>query len=1123
MIDSTTFTFEMLSNPTKLAKATIDAMEADDTGDAFQINDPNNGFVMQMLANMAVFSKFSQKVDYVSSFFYPQRARNAEQLFPRLSQFDYVKLMASPATLPFVFAMSKSWVIDNAVYYDDNYNRLEIPATSFITLGNIVYSMYHPIEILVNRNTGAVTAFYDTTVENPLNILSTNMLLDVQEYSYNGIDWFQIQFNMYQFNREILNFTVGSEQGFLRTFDYEDQFYAIRVYTQNRQGLWDELDYSLSQLYYNYETPTALIKLLPDTNQVTVEIPQIYFDNSQISQNIKVEIYTTKGAVNYSLSPADINGLQANFDTKSSAFAAPFDKAPSWNIFPTTTDVAGGSDAMTYNEIRDAIVNQRLYDGVAITSPQILQAGKRAGFDLSRLVDDLTERIYSAANILRDTSNLTLPTFSGHILLKDDALAGNPSSILNFSDGYYTILPTTIFKIGETGLGCTPLSNAQITYLSNLTKAQLVKELNQGTYVRQPFHVTLLTTAKSPQASLYNLLSPKMTSLVFDRENPHSAPQMSVLTCVVEHLASGTGGYRLSMNVQRSSNIALSDINQLSLTLTCTTKTGQLAYLPFTYSTTTDRGIDIWEAVLSTNYHLTNDNYITVALLDNDDQLLNVEIALNQEFSVLTSFVKSYDPTIPADPYLNNLLPLSYQFNQTVMAKQTMMVSLGTNLSRQIYAGVNTSWGNDVYQTATSNIYHITNKPLFQLDEQGIINTRYNSDTNNLEVIQLYANGDTPVTTGDLTYTTTAVTAVPASGTTTTYVLNNAQGLLIGMAARGTNIPVGSTITAINGNNITLSQKVTNVIPVGTDLIFTNPNPLLRTAVVQSNIGVQLSVASTQNLLVGQSVYGFNIPAGAKIAAVNSATVFSLDRPTTSVVAANTLLTILNKSAPGVLKTAQGEIVKDINGNPIVIKSASNQYRIPSILFDGRLFASEDPQDQTIVTTISELLENYANQISTIDAGLIEDSQVFYKPARTMGLATYSVGGGREIRLPLQLSFSVTVYVDTPVYNSPTLLNTMSDSIIRVVSESLDQDVISISDIAQSIKQTLGSNAAAIEMGDISNIDGLKLIALKDAGVKPSIETLLILENDNSISRKPNVSINYLPKPDTSSLAAMVL
>ncbi len=1123
MIDSTTFTFDMLSNPTKLAKATIDAMEAEDTGSAFQINDPNNGFVMQMLANMAVFSKFSQKVDYVSSFFYPQRARNAEQLFPRLSQFDYVKLMASPATVPFIFAMSKSWVIDNAVYYDENYNRLEIPANSFITVGNIVYSMYHPIEILVNRNTNAVTAFYDTTVENPLNILATNMLLDVQEYTYNGIEWFQIQFNMYQFSREILNFTVGSEQGFLRTFDYEDQFYAVRVYTQNRQGNWDELDYSLSTLYYNYQTPTALIRLLPDNNQVTIEIPQIYFDNSQISQNIKIEIYTTKGAVNYSLSAADISSLQANFDTKSSGYAAPFDKAPSWNIFPTTTDIAGGSNAMDYAEIRDAVVNQRLYDGVAITSPQILQAGKRAGFDLSRLVDDLTERIYSASNILRDTNNLTLPTFSGHILLKDEALSGNPSTILNFSDGYYTLLPTTVFKIGETGLGCRPLSNAEINSLSNLTKSQLVNELNQGNYVRQPFHVTLLTTAKSPQASLYNLLSPKMISLVFDRENPHSAPQMSVLTCVVEHLASGTGGYRLSINVQRSSNIALNDISNLSLTLICTTKTGQLAYLPFTYSTTNDRGVDIWEAILSTNYHITNDNYITVALLDNDDQLLNVEIALNQQFSVLTSFIKSYDVNVPADPYLNSLLPLSYQLTQTAMAKQTITVSLGTNLSSQIYAGVNTSWGNEVYQIAANTVYHTTDKPLFQLDEQGILNTRYNSSTNSLEVIQLYASGDTPVTTSDLTYRTTGVTAVPSSGTTTTLTLNSSQGLLIGMSARGTNIPVNSVITVINGNNVTLSQKITVVIPASSEIIFTNPNPLLRTTVVQPAVGVQLSVASTQNLLVGQSVYGFNIPAGAKIASIGSATVFSLDRPTTSVVAANTLLTILNKTAPGVVKVAQGEIVRDVSGNPIVIAAASNQYRIPSILFDGRLFASEDPQDQTIVTTISELLENYANQISTIDAGLIEDSQVFYKPARTMGLATYSVGGGRELRLPLQLGFSVSVYVDTPVYNNPTLLNTMSDSIIRVVSDSLNDDIISISDIAQSIKETLGSNAVAIEMGDISNIDGLKLIALKEAGVKPSIETLLVLENDNSISRKPNVSINYLPKPDTSALASMVL
>ena len=126
MLNSDTFTRDMLSNPSKLSSAMIDAMEASDTGTPLSINDPNNGFVMQMLANNYIFSKFSEKVDYVSGFYYPNRARTAEQLYPRLSEFDYIKLMASPAVLPFVFAMSRDWIIANAVFFDANYNKLQI-------------------------------------------------------------------------------------------------------------------------------------------------------------------------------------------------------------------------------------------------------------------------------------------------------------------------------------------------------------------------------------------------------------------------------------------------------------------------------------------------------------------------------------------------------------------------------------------------------------------------------------------------------------------------------------------------------------------------------------------------------------------------------------------------------------------------------------------------------------------------------------------------------------------------------------------------------------------------------------------------------------------------------------
>ena len=268
-------------------------------------------------------------------------------------------------------------------------------------------------------------------------------------------------------------------------------------------------------------------------------------------------------------------------------------------------------------------------------------------------------------------------------------------------------------------------------------------------------------------------------------------------------------------------------------------------------------------------------------------------------------------------------------------------------------------------------------------------------------------------------------------------------------------------------------------------------------------------------------MFGFNIPTGAKVESIQSTTQFRLTIPTTVLVETNTLLTIINTTAPGVIKTEIGSVITDPTGEPVVVKSAQNQYRIPSILFDGRLFSSQDPKDQDIVTTISERLENYANQILTIDAGLIEDSNVFYKPARTMGFANFGVGGGRKINMSLELSFSVIIYVDVSTYNTQKLLSTMSSTVISIINEAIQQPIISVSDITCNIRNQLGTNVSAVEMGDISGIDGLRLISLEESGAVPSIENLLSLNSDGTISRAPNISITYLPKPDTSEATVL--
>jgi hypothetical protein len=1121
-IDGDTYTQDMLSNPTKLVKATIDALEASDTGGSFTITDPNNGFVMTQIANMEIFAKFSQKIDSVTSYLYPQRARNADQLYPHLSEYDYVKLMASPATLPFVFALSEDWIIANSVYYDTNYNKLIIPATSYITMGNIVYSMYYPIEILVNRNTKAVTAFYDTSVSNDLYTLSSNMLLDVQRYTQNGINWFQITFNMFQFERTVFSDTVSSNQGYIKTVSYEDQFYAAKVFTTDKKGNYVELSYALTKLFYDYQTPTVLLSLLSDTNQIRFEIPQIYFDNGQISQTIRVELYTTKGAVNYSLSLADVTGRQAYFDPTSSPYAAPMDQMPSYILYPTVLDVVGGSNALTYSEVRDAIVGQRLSTRTAVTTPEVIEAGKKAGFNLTRIVDDLTERIYFASNILTDSKGMILPTFAGNILLADDALAGNPSTILSFTDGYYTVLPTTTFTISANGVTAIPLNDGQVSAYAGLTQTNLIAELNKGTYVRQPFHISLRTDKKSPQAMVYNLLSPSMTSLVFNAENAHSAPQLAVTACGVNHLVNGTGGYQIVLNMTRSSNLQGIPASNLSVILTCLTKTGSFAYLPATYVSTSNNGVDTWVVQLSTSYHITNDDYLTVSMRNASDVLTSVEISLTQSFTVLGCFTRVYDPTIPVDGTLNLLLPSSLQSTLVVMAQQTLTLSLGTNLSSQIYSGVNTSWGNDVYKITDDTVYYSTDVPVFQNNEQGVIETRINPTNHNVETIVIYPQGSIPSTLDDLVVTTVLAATLSSQGTPTVLTVDTTIGLLPGMAIRGLNLAVGTIITAVTNNTITLSKPITASVAKGIHLTVTNPSVTLRTAAPQPNAGTQIVVESTAGLIPGLSVFGFDIPAGDTIQSVDSLTQITLTNGTLNPLATNTLLSFINTTAPGVVKIAKGSIVNDPTGKPIIVKDAQNQYLIPTILFDGRLFSSQDPSDQQVIASIPQYLQNYANQISTLDAGLLETAAVYYKPARTMGYANFGIGGGKTLSMSLELSFSFTVYVDVLIYNSQTLLSTMEDSINTIVNAAVQNPLISVSDITETIRENLGSNISAVEGGFISGVDGLRLIALEEAGAVPSVEHILVQQADGSVLRKPNITISFLPTPDTSSTAQLI-
>jgi len=136
--------------------------------------------------------------------------------------------------------------------------------------------------------------------------------------------------------------------------------------------------------------------------------------------------------------------------------------------------------------------------------------------------------------------------------------------------------------------------------------------------------------------------------------------------------------------------------------------------------------------------------------------------------------------------------------------------------------------------------------------------------------------------------TNTVTVGVPsgANGSTgTTYsayavndsiTLNSVIGLRVGMALSGVGVPLGSTITAINSNTITLSAPLNNAMPLGTSLAF----PLARVSyqTLNTNGGTNgfnavgssvVRIFDATGLVVGSTVAGRGVQNGTVIEAIN--------------------------------------------------------------------------------------------------------------------------------------------------------------------------------------------------------------------------------------------------------------
>jgi hypothetical protein len=209
------------------------------------------------------------------------------------------------------------------------------------------------------------------------------------------------------------------------------------------------------------------------------------------------------------------------------------------------------------------------------------------------------------------------------------------------------------------------------------------------------------------------------------------------------------------------------------------------------------------------------------------------------------------------------------------------------------------------------------------------------------------------------------------------------------------------------------------------------------------------------------------------------------------------------------IKHHVGDIMRSVDGNPIVSDTRTIEYYIDNIQFDYKPFKADTKNADSYRSELVGAINSYLDEISTSSTQLLERTDLYFKPYQTLGVGKFNMGNGRIVTMPLDLSFDIKFYVPAYVYTDPQILNLITQVTESNIEKILAEKIISMTKISELIMADLSGYVDTIDIGGINDDINLQTLIVADKSVRPSIRRVLEYDS-NSLSLKKAITISFI-------------
>lgn len=707
-------------NPSAWQRATLQTVQ-DMTDGVQTIVDASNPLVFGVESACALAFYAVQKYQIVNRKQYPRAAQTLEDLYLHMSDTDYVNRFAIPVNDTFTMLLPYNELLSKLVLDPTTgISKVVIPRNTKIVVANVEFCIQYPIEIRQLLH-GGIQIAYDTTEPSPLQPI-TDTLIQPSLVSDGTVTYLSFAIMVQQLSATTQQQPVNAATPFNFTYNFADQYCFARVWSENADGSWTEMTTTHTDLVYDLDTPTAVLKVL--TGQLNVSIPQIYTASGAVNTAVRIDIYTTKGVLNMVLGNYDMAAFVITYqafdtsDPNTALFAAPLNSLSSEFAYSLST-LNGGSNGVSFDTLKEQVINNSVGPQVIpISSVNLQEELANLGYSVITSVDNITDRTFLASKPLPAPTESDLVTAAGTtnqtVSFSLDAISQYSYVIDNTStQNAMTLTPSALFQ-DVNGI-IQFVSDDEIAMITGLPPDQEALVVTNGLYYYTPWHYVLDSSGTNFAVRPYYLSAPVTPTKLFISDNDTTLLQVNTASYGI--VPSPTGYTLQVQTVSGSTFQALPDDQifvQLSFvpegetaraylagTLTGRDSTGKERI--YTFDLSSNMNVDVNDCLQLTKFLMfTNEpRLVGSPLLQNFDILY----ATNQVMD--TQWVAAEVDSVLGDEYL--------PVGTVGITHEAIQVQFGYSLDT-LWARSRSVVSSEVYETYQANVPALYQADIYQTD-----------------------------------------------------------------------------------------------------------------------------------------------------------------------------------------------------------------------------------------------------------------------------------------------------------------------------------------------------------------------------------------------------------------------